>query len=218
MNKSSIYFKLNDLEMDVVLATNFVKDLKKHQSVAHIQQKHVLKWIQMNPKENCYKYSAALAEASVYFMKTRVGFANEMARIAKYWFKSHDFKDISGASTFIELLAVYSTRKGRRGKRKYNPYLKAFIRFLEKLIKFENLNIAFNRCNAMFKDHPIGDSALPRVIDPVKPYNNFVRYWCENNDEIQMLKSSAASTLGRLQHLIVHPSVNEVDLIEFLFH
>lgn len=63
--------------MDVVLATNFAKDLKKGQSLPHIQQKHALKMIQLNPADNCYKYSAALAEATIYFLKTRVGFANE---------------------------------------------------------------------------------------------------------------------------------------------
>ncbi|XP_037052323.1 uncharacterized protein LOC119085891 [Bradysia coprophila] len=221
MKRNSINFKINGLEMDVVIATNFVNHLKKGQSLAHVQQKEVLQLIKLNPTENCYKYSTSLAEATVYFMKTRVSFANEMARIAKYWFKSlgDEFKNISGASTFIELVAVYAARKGRHGNRKFNPYLKSFIRFLDNLMNFERLNVSFNRCNAMFKEHPPGDSKVPRVIDPVDPYNNFASYWHGSTSEIETLKNHAASTMDRLHDLVLNSRCdNGSDVVETLFN
>lgn len=44
--------------------------------------------------------------------------------------------DISGANTVIELLAVYAAREGHKEKRKHNPLLRAYIRFIESLMKF----------------------------------------------------------------------------------
>lgn len=218
LNKKSIRFTNDYAEMDLVLATNFVKDPKKHQSVAHLQQKHVLDCIKHNPAELNYKLSGALAEASVYFMKTRVSFANEMARLAKHWFKTVKttvLDNISGASTFIETLAVYASRKGRRGKRKFNPHLKAFIRFLEAVMKFESLNVAFNRCNAMFRQHPPVENVIPRVIDPVNPYNNLVNYW--NIDSINSLKDMARATHTQIQHLILSGNYSDDRMIDLLF-
>lgn len=205
LNRNSVNFKINGLEMDVVIAANLVKDCKKGQSLAHIQQREVLQQIKLDPTEYNYLYSSSLAEATVYFMKTRVGFANEIARIAKFWFKSlgDEFENISGANTLIELIAVYAARKGRRGNRKFNPHLRAFIRFLDMLTNFEQLNVSFNRCNAMFKEHPPGESAVPRVIDPVNPYNNFIKYW--SGKMIEALKCRAASTMDRLGHLVLNP-------------
>ncbi len=220
MNRNSINLKINGLEMDVVPATNFVKDLKKHQSLPHVQQREVLEYIKRNPTEYSYKFSSSLAEATVYFMKTRVGFANEIARIAKYWFKNlgNDLKDISGASTFIETVAVHAARKGRLGNRKHYPYLKAFMRFLEKLVNFETLDVSFKRCNPVFKQHPPGNSAIPRVIDPVNPYNNLAENWSGKN--IDTLKNCAAMTLARIQQMVLTPSQSASgrELDETLFH
>lgn len=216
MNKNSINFEINGLEMDVVVATNFVKKLNKHQSLVHVQQREALQRIKLNPTENCYKYSSALAEASVNFMKIRNGFANEMVRIAKYWFLQldRDFKHISGASTFIELVAVHAASKRHVGKKKSN--FKAFVKFLDLMINFEKLDVSFETRSTMLKEHLMGDIALPRVIDPVNPYNNFARYWCENANEIEALKSSADLTLKRL--LILKSSTTEEELINILFH
>ncbi len=218
MNKNSINLEIDGLEMDVVLATNFVT-VKKKQSLAHIQQREALQRIKLNPEENCYKYSSAMAEATVNFMKHRVGFANEMARIAKYWFKSRgidDTKHISGASTFIELVAVYAARKGRRRNRQHNPYLKAFIRFLQMLMNFKELDVSFNNRSALFMKHSFYHK-MPRVIDPVNPYQNFARYWSSHKDKTDELKNEAATTFRRLQNLVLNPCT-EIDLIDALFH
>lgn len=216
LNKNSLNFVNKKFEMDVVFATNFVNDLKKNQSLPHIQQKYALERIREDPAKNGYKYSAALAEASVYFMKTRVGFANEMARICKWWFKnlvkSAKFDGISGANTFIELLAVYAARKGHRGKRKVIPHLRAYLRFLELIMKFETLNIAFSRCNPVFREHPPGENVIPRVIDPVNPYNNFTDYW--SPDAIEALKDCASATYQQLRSMIVNGTYSQEQMIE----
>ncbi|KAG4075073.1 hypothetical protein HA402_008138 [Bradysia odoriphaga] len=220
LNKKSINFEINGLEMDVVLATNFAMGYKKHRSKRHYQQMGVLEQIKLNPAENCYQYSSALAEATLFFMKSRVSFANEMARIAKYWFQSigRDFH-ISGASTFIELVAVYAARKGRRGNRKNAPHLKAFIRFLEELMDFEKLDITFNSFSAIFKNHKLADYKLPRVIDPVNPYHNFAGYWCDKVDDIEALKRSAAFTMERIQQLVLNQRATDVeDLVKSLLY
>lgn len=215
MKKKSIKFEINGL--DVVLATNFDNKLEKCRSSHLVQQRKALQRIKSNPTENCYKYSSALAEASVHFMKARPGFANEMARIAKYWFQSldRDF-EISGASTFIELVAVYTASKRCIGKKPLNPYVKAFKKFLEFLINFEELDVSFGISVTELEKH-----LLPRVIDPVNPYNNFARYWSENRGEIDALKSSAALTLEQLRKLILNNnfsgSATDEDLTEAIF-
>lgn len=209
LNKNSLKMTNQKYEIDVVLATNFVKEVKKHKSLPHLQQYYALQRISQNYSENNYIFSSALAEASVYFMKTRVGFANEMARLAKYWFKQFQtnyFSHISGASTFIELVAVYAARKGQLGNRKFNSHLKSFIKFLQLLMNFEKLDVSFNRCNPMFKEHAPADTTTPRVIDPVNPYNNFVSYWCKDNGAIEKLKEVAAKTYERLQDFILNPN------------
>ncbi|XP_037044768.1 uncharacterized protein LOC119080484 [Bradysia coprophila] len=211
LNKKSINFEINGREM--VLATNFAMDFKKHRSKRHHQQMGVLEQIKLNPAKNCYQYSSALAESTLFFMKSRVSFANEMARISKCWFQAigRDFH-ISGASTFIELVAVYAARKNM-------PYLKAFIRFLEELMNFEKLDVSFNSFRAISKDHKLANHALPRVIDPVNPYHNFAGYWCDKVDDIQALKRSAAFTMERIQQLVLDQRVTDnEDLVKSLLH
>lgn len=219
MNKNSINLEIDGVEMNVVVATNFVNKQKKRRSLHLVQQREVLKRIEMNPAENCYKFSSALAEASVHFMKSQNGFANEIARIAKYWFQSLDrgFDHISGASTFIELVAVHTARRKYNFKKKLNPHVKAFMKFLEVLINFENLDVSFGITVKMLQKH-----LLPCVIDPVNPYNNYARYWSENVSEIDAIKSSAVSTLKRLEKLILSShlegSASDEYLIETIFH
>jgi len=154
-------------------------------------------------------------------MKTRVAFANEIARIAKYWFKSlkcsTQFDGISGANTCIELVAVYAARKGYRRNRKFNPYLKAFIRFLESLIEFDELDVVFGICNRLlYPANYMIPRGTPRVIDPVNPYNNYASYW--KYDEISMLKDCASITYKRLCNLILNANYSEDDMIDTLFH
>lgn len=213
--KHSIQLTKENFKMDVVPGTNFVK-VNKRQSIANQQIENVLQRIKENPDENFYKFSASLAEATVQFMKTRVGFANEMARICKQWYKSvkptEDY--ISGGSTFIELVAVFAARRGQRGNRKFNSYLKCYIRFLEFLINFEQLNVAFNRCNPVFKAH-LPSKSIPRVIDPVNPYNNYINNW--SSEAIQRLKQSATITYQQLQGLILNGNCSEEQIIGMLF-
>lgn len=175
LQRKSITLVNNTIKVDMALATNFVK----------FQQKYALQAIQLNP-----------IEPSVFFLKNRSGFANEIVHIAKYWWKSvnqtHRIDHITDIGTFVELVALHASRKGRRKKRKFNPHLKAFIRFLETLMKFEKLV----------------------EIDPEMTW-----YWCENKDTIEVLRNCATTTYERLKDLILNPSgtSTEADLIDKLF-
>lgn len=203
-NKFAVQFKNDNFKLDLVPAPNFTGN-KKH---IDLQQKIALERIMENPKVNCYVYSSALAEATVDFMERRVGFANDMARIAKFWFKSCSFDGIyiSGASTFIELVAVFAARHGQRGPRKYNSYLKCFIRFLLMLIRFDELNVEFPMGNSVFREHlQFMDDQRPCVIDPVNPYNNLARNW--KSDAQDLIANYAEATFERLQDLVVHSTV-----------
>lgn len=201
--------------MDVVVATNFVTKCKQRRSLPHAQQKEALKRIKSDPAKYSYSYSSALAEASVLFMRDRDGFSNDMARIAKYWFHSLDreFKHISAASTFIELVAVYAASRKIMKSRRRSPYLRAFVIFLELLSIFDKLDVSFGLCNG----HSPIDNTLPRVIDPANPYNNFARYWCESRKDIDAIQDSSASTLQQILELIAIPIANEGEMIDLIF-
>lgn len=215
LKKNSIKFHIDGLDIDVVVATNLVNNCKQNHSLPNAQQKEALKRIKLNPVENCYKYSSALTEASVLFMRERNGFSNDMARIAKYWFQSLDreFKHISGASTFIELVAVHATKRKIMKKARRNNYLKAFVVFLELLKNFDELDVSFGSC---IGHSPIAKT-LPRVIDPVNPYNNFAEYWCESRMDIDIIKDRSAATLQQIHDLVSIPTADEGEMIKYLF-
>lgn len=216
-NRHVVKIRKSGFRMDLVPAPNFLKT--PNQKWILMQQLAALERIKRNPRENCYKYSSALAVSTVQFMKERDGFTNQMARIAKFWYKSLSFNEyISGASLFIELVAVYAAKNGYKGNRRYCPHLKAFIRFLLLLMRFDELDVIFEMDPQIFGKHLQHiDTELPRVIDPVNPYNNLVRNW--NTKMRAWIVKYAEETYERLRDLVVDEpdTITMEHLIDDLF-
>lgn len=110
---------------------------------------------------------------------------------------------VSGAKSCIELIAVYSANKEQSMATK--SYLRSFDRFIKYLQDFDHLNISFNN-----NEHEHQD--LPRVIDPVNPYNNLAKSW--NQKSVQLIKSYANESNRRLQFLANRRAVHLDQLFE----
>lgn len=209
--KYSVRFTVGNFSFDFSPAPNLVRNNgKRGRGLIIAQQNAVLERIAENPRQNRNTYAAGLAEAGVDFMLNRNSFANEMARIAKCWLEKHEFSEyISGKNTFIELVAVYSAKAGFRGTRKRMPYLKCFARILRALMNFNGLNVVFGyRQRETYKGYPLCDMQCPRVIDPVNPFNNFVRNW--SYDSICELEEYALYTYQHLQEICSLPHLGGV--------
>lgn len=209
----SLQVKNDDFKLDLVPATNFIKNTKKTRRLIQLQQKLVLQYIEQNPTEYGYIYSSSLAEASVKFMKNRSGFAHEMARIAKYWFKTLDFDYVPGASTFIELVAVHAARRGRKGSRKNNSHLKSFARFLKLLEDFDVLIVVLKERNQFTDNQSILE--IPRLVDPVNPFNNYARHW--DAEAKKRMQYYAKTTFDLLERLVSSSKTDEQRIIDLLF-
>lgn len=160
----SLQFKAGEFEYDFLPAPNFVRarDGKRHDG-RKMQYRKTLEYMARDPEKYKYVYGAALAEATVDFMKTRSGFANEMVRLAKYWLHRVEFEEyISGKSAFIETIAVYATKScrmrdsGQKEAKRQMPYLYCFKRFLELLRNFDNINVVFGHKRKLtYKGHAL---------------------------------------------------------------
>lgn len=195
--KCSIQFKSSNFDIDILPAANFISNCSG-EDMEHfndLQHRTTLDYIKTDPESLSYVYSGSLAKTTVKFMKRQDGFAHEMVRIVKYWFKTLYFeKKISGAKSLIELVAVFAVIE----ERKYDStsYLKCFTRILNYLRNFDDINIVFEN-EYKFEEHQILDVSRPRVMDPVNPYNNFAKNWDEK--AIELLKVYANETYDRLQ-------------------
>lgn len=217
--KYSIQFKALKYDFDILPAVNFtVNHVGGGDEMIDIQQQHVLDRIKLDPKRNGYMYSSSLADATVRFMKQQSSFAHEMVRIVKFWYQTLYFpKYISGAKSFVELIAVYAAKKEEKMETKL--FLRCFKQFIDYLKNFEHLNIHFE-----ISDSKLLDKSRPRVMDPVNPYNNLAKNWDQKS--IMLMKEYAKETGRRLDclaaarvvrlnelfepHLRVLPIVNEV--------
>lgn len=207
----SLQFQGSGFKMDLVLAPNYKTGRKT-------QRKGTLERIRESPSKNAYRFSAALAETSVYFLNRQSFFVKDIARIAKFWYKSLNMPYISGASTFIELVAVDAARQRgsaqHRRNTRFNGHLKVFLRFLKLLIDFEKLDLVFNL--GLFNDHEVIDKIPPRVIEPSNPYNNLVHNW--SNELQSLIAQRAQDTYNQFESWIVNPTdIAEKDFIPLIF-
>lgn len=101
---------------------------------------------------------------------------------------------VSGAKTFIELIAVYAANQEEEMQEKF--HLRSFKRFIDYLRNFDNLNIHFER-----NKHQV--SGGPCVMDPVNPYNNLAQNW--DPKSIRLIKNYANETSQRLHSLTNAP-------------
>lgn len=113
-----------------------------------------------------------------------------------YRYSTLHFKDyISGAKSCIELVAVHSANQEEMLKEK--SYLRCFKRFIKYLRNFDQLNVQIVGFGK--KGRKVVDKSLPRVIDPVNPYNNLASNW--NLKSIELVKDYANETKRRLDSL-----------------
>lgn len=110
-----IQFKVRGFEFDFLPAPNFVtKSSQCSSGRIDQQQRATLNQIKADPETLSYKYSTALSQAVLRFMKKQSSFVHEMVRVAKFWFKTLHFKrHISGDKTLIDGGRLCSER-GRR--------------------------------------------------------------------------------------------------------
>lgn len=206
LTKFSVQFKANDLDFDLLPAANFSYDqIGDHSSDE--QHRKTLDRIKRDPRKFGYLYSGSLANEAVKFMKRQDGFAHEMVRLSKFWYKTLYFDEyVTGAKGSIELIAIYAATKERNYDS--SSYLRCFKQILTLLTKFDELNIVFEK-EYKFAEHQVLDNGRPRLMDPVNPYNNFAENWPEKS--IKLIKIYANETNRRLEWLadrkIIHLNI-----------
>lgn len=98
---------------------------------------------------------------------------------------------VSGAKSCIEFIAVNAANQEENMQS--HSHLRCFDRFIKCLQNFDQLNIHFGN------EHQVADKSLPRVIDPVNPYNNLAINW--DRQSIELVKSYANETQRRMNSL-----------------
>lgn len=196
----TVQFKVNDFEFDIQPAANFFPHCedKTGDELSDDQHCRTLDINKLDPSKYGYLYSGSLARATVQFMKRQDGFAHEMVRLAKFWYKTLYFDDYtSGAKSAIELVAVYAARK--ESNYASASHLRCFGQVLKYLKNFDEMNIVFENEYKFAKHEPVDDGRRPRLLDPVNPYNNFASNWSRKS--IDLMKRYAKETYRRLQVL-----------------
>ena len=217
LTRYSIQFRIDVFDFDFLPASNFVeKNGLSGDSLIDQQQRSTLDRIKHDPSKLCHRYSAGLSQAVVRFMKKQSSFVHDMVRIAKFWFKTvYIEKNISGAKTLIELVAVHAANQYQFEE---NNHLKGFVKFLELIRSFESLRIVF-REEYKFPEHQMAQNErTPIVMDPSNPYNNFARDWMsESYSQDRMnLMQYATETLRRVNFFLDNTACQQ-NFLERLF-
>lgn len=194
--KYSLQFNIGSLEIDLLPATDLVPENKGAHDLIQRQQQRTLDIIASVPRSQQYGYSSSLAFSVIDFMKCQSGFAHEMVRLAKLWYKSVCMTTyVSGAKYAMELMAVNAANCVREG-----AYYTAFQRFLQTIEDFSDMNIVFDYTfDEISENHwPSESSTSARLIDPANPYNNLVRGFFAKKGVIKKLREEARRTLDAL--------------------
>lgn len=205
----SLNFNVRNFQFDLLPAIDFMGN----SSNLLLQQQMTLDIMPENLRSNVYRFSPSLAFSTVDFMKKQSSFAHDMARLAKFWYKSASIAThVSGASYFMELVAVHVVHKMSS-----NKHSDAFVNFLQQIINFENIDIVFLDEYRLLNGHRPTDVMLPRLMDPVNPYNNLGRHFTTKSQVIPALKAHARNTYQNLRNLISMPDLqlyHSIDLFD----
>lgn len=206
----SLKFTVRNIKFDLLPAIDFIGNRDDPQ----LQQQLTLDAMVPNLSRYVYRFSSSLAFSTVDFMKKQSAFAHEMARLAKFWYKSACIeKHVSGASYFMELVAVHVVKQMTNHKHR-----EAFQKFLQEMKNFERINIVFAEEFRHLKGHRMpSNESLPRVMDPSNPYNNLGNHFAGKIDVVAALKKHAQKTLENLQQLISTPDLeifHSIDLFD----
>lgn len=209
LNKYSLKFSIRNIKFDLLAAIDFVGN----EDNPGKQQQLTLDVIAQDLPKNIYRFSSSLAFATVDFMKKQSSFANEMARLAKFWYKSACIDvHVSGSSYFMELVAIYVVNQMHT-----HSHRDAFRNFLNQMINFERINIVFDEYGHLTGHRPSNNVPLPCVIDPSNPYNNLGKHFKRMPNVMATLKVHAQHTLQNLQELISNPQLelhHAIDLFD----
>lgn len=129
-------------------------------------------------------------------MKKQSALAHDMARLAKFWYKSACITDyVYGAKYAMELIAVKACEGVVERHHNENVHLIAFQKFLGMVEYFESLDVIFNEEYRLLNEHqPAQVRAKPSVLDPANPYNNLAKAFMGKPNATKALKLHAKQT------------------------
>lgn len=190
--KYSLTFNVRNIKFDLLPAIDFVGNVANLKQ----QQQATLDVMKSNLSRYVYRFSSSLAFLTVDFMKRQSGFAHEMSRFAKIWYKSACIDEhVSGANYAMELVAVFVVQQMTTNSRR-----DAVCNFLKAIINFDRIDIVFADEYRHLKGHaPSSTEPLPRVLDPSNPYNNLGRSFTRKPHVIAALIVHAHNTMKNLQ-------------------
>lgn len=205
----SLKFRVRNIKFDLLPAIDFVGN----QDNPELQQQLTLDVMVQNLQRNVYRFSSSLAFATVNFMEKQSAFAHDMARLAKFWYKSACIDvHVSGSSYLMELVAIFVVNQMQT-----QTHRDAFRNFLYQMRNFERINIVFDEYGHLNGHRPSNNVPLPCVIDPSNPYNNLGKHFANKPHVMATLKVHAQNTLQNLEELISNPQLelyHSIDLFD----
>lgn len=164
----SLKFTVRNIKFDLLPAIDFIGN----QDDPKLQQQLTLDAMMPNLSRYVYRFSSSLAFSTVAFIEKQSAFAHDMARLAKFWYKSACIeKHVSGASYFMEMVTVHVVNQMTSFK-----HSEAFHIFLLQMMNFDHINIMFAKEFRDLDGHrPNANEQLPRVMDPSNPWQAFRR-------------------------------------------
>lgn len=154
-------------------------------------------------------------------MKKQSALAHEMARLAKFWYKSACITDyVYGAKYAMELIAIKACEVVNEKHHNENVHLVVFQKFLNLIEYFEDLDIIFEEGYRELDGHqPSENRVKPSVLDPANPYNNLARAFLTKPNAMNALKLHATKTSNNMRGMtgrandITNGMMKESDII-----
>lgn len=203
----SIQFTVNNYDFELLPAIDFVDETNigaDRQLV--LQQQRTLNIMKEDLHRNVYRYSSSLTFSTDNFMKKQSPFAHDMARLAKFWYKSACVEEyVSGAEYVMELIAFKASGGINqidlwRGLQCEKWHMLTFQKFLEDVQHFDSLDIIFKEeYRSLYGHKPCRNRAKPSVLDPANPYNNLAEAFMDKPKVIKALKMHAERTLHNIR-------------------
>lgn len=198
----SLKVTVDNYEFDVLPAIDFVPEanIEAERGLMLQQQRTLDKMKEVSHRQSS-DYSSSLAFSTVEFMKQQSSLAHDMARLAKFWYKSACItENVYGAKYAMELIAVHVSNSVTARYGNNNFHLVAFQKFLEAVESFNDVDIIFEDAYRLVKGHePCKNREAPSILDPANPYNNLAIELKNKPNALKALKMHATRTLNNIR-------------------
>ncbi|TRY80898.1 hypothetical protein TCAL_07752 [Tigriopus californicus] len=160
----ALSFQMDGIDIDLVPAPSFDQDPTENATKVYN------KMTSFTDKTGS-AYSAALTEVAIQFVKQQPPHTNDLCRLTKFWQNGVQYAErVDGRSFLFECLSIYTVREMPNGGKNI---VEAFCSFLENVIKFQKLTVAFPEVYEKY----IGEVDVrgPGLFLPFNPFESLTK-------------------------------------------